>query len=175
MPSKNPADSVSIYVPGGRQPALPVPIITRPITIKTAVSSNVACKPVNNRQPLLLSVAPKVGFVSLGCPKALVDSERIITELTRDGYRVASDYEGADLVVVNTCGFIESAVQESLDAIGEALNKNGKVIVTGCLGKDAEKIRDMHPAVLAVTGAHAYDEVITAVSKHAPMPQSDTR
>ena len=97
--------------------------------------------------------APKIGFVSLGCPKALVDSERIITELTKEGYQVAHDYNGADLVVVNTCGFIESAVQESLDAIGEAINKNGKVVVTGCLGKDAEKIRSMHPAVLAVTGA----------------------
>ena len=103
------------------------------------------------------TTAPKIGFVSLGCPKALVDSERIITELSRDGYQVASDYEGADLVVVNTCGFIESAVQESLDAIGEAISKNGKVIVTGCLGKEADKIRAMHPAVLAVTGAHAYD------------------
>ena len=114
--------------------------------------------------------APKIGFVSLGCPKALVDSERIITELSRDGYQVASDYEGADLVVVNTCGFIESAVQESLDAIGEAISKNGKVIVTGCLGKEADKIRAMHPAVLAVTGAHAYDEVITAVAQHVPRP-----
>ncbi|MBE0406255.1 30S ribosomal protein S12 methylthiotransferase RimO [Psychrobacter sp. AOP22-C1-22] len=117
-----------------------------------------------------VNTAPKIGFVSLGCPKALVDSERIITELSRDGYQVASDYDGADLVVVNTCGFIESAVQESLDAIGEAISKNGKVIVTGCLGKEAEKIRTMHPAVLAVTGAHAYDEVITAVSQHVPRP-----
>lgn len=113
---------------------------------------------------------PKVGFVSLGCPKALVDSERIITELTREGYQVAKDYDGADLVVVNTCGFIESAVQESLDAIGEAITKNGKVIVTGCLGKDAERIRTMHPAVLAVTGAHAYDEVVKAVTHHVPKP-----
>lgn len=114
--------------------------------------------------------APKIGFVSLGCPKALVDSERIITELTREGYQVAKDYDGADLVVVNTCGFIESAVQESLDAIGEAINQNGRVIVTGCLGKDADKIRTMHPAVLAVTGAHAYDEVIQAVTHHVPKP-----
>lgn len=119
------------------------------------------------------NAAPKIGFVSLGCPKALVDSERIITELSRDGYQVASDYEGADLVVVNTCGFIESAVQESLDAIGEAISKNGKVIVTGCLGKEAEKIRTMHPAVLSVTGAHAYNEVITAVSQHVPKPKRD--
>lgn len=114
--------------------------------------------------------APKVGFVSLGCPKALVDSERIITELTKEGYQVAKDYNGADLVVVNTCGFIESAVQESLDAIGEAITKNGKVIVTGCLGKDAERIRTMHPAVLAVTGAHAYHEVVQAVNHHLPKP-----
>ncbi len=119
------------------------------------------------------TTAPKIGFVSLGCPKALVDSERIITELSRDGYQVASDYDGADLVVVNTCGFIESAVQESLDAIGEAISKNGKVIVTGCLGKEAEKIRAMHPAVLAVTGAHAYDEVITAVAQHVPRARKD--
>ena len=117
--------------------------------------------------------APKIGFVSLGCPKALVDSERIITELSRDGYQVASDYDGADLVVVNTCGFIESAVQESLDAIGEAISKNGKVIVTGCLGKEADKIRTMHPAVLSVTGAHAYDEVITAVAQHVPRPTKE--
>ncbi len=117
--------------------------------------------------------APKIGFVSLGCPKALVDSERIITELTKEGYQVAHDYNGADLVVVNTCGFIESAVQESLDAIGEAINKNGKVVVTGCLGKDAEKIRSMHPAVLAVTGAHAYQEVISAVTLHVPKPVKD--
>lgn len=115
------------------------------------------------------SKPPKVGFVSLGCPKALVDSERIITGLSKEGYQVANDYEGADLVVVNTCGFIESAVQESLDAIGEAISSNGKVIVTGCLGKDAEKIKTMHPAVLAVTGAHAYDEVVTAVNTHAPI------
>ena len=116
------------------------------------------------------SSVPKIGFVSLGCPKALVDSERIITELTAQGYAVAQDYDGADLVVVNTCGFIESAVQESLDAIGEAINKNGKVIVTGCLGKDADKIRTMHPSVLAVTGAHAYGEVISAVSHYVPKP-----
>ncbi len=130
--------------------------------VVSATSAATANAPVNT--------APKIGFVSLGCPKALVDSERIITELSRDGYQVASDYEGADLVVVNTCGFIESAVQESLDAIGEAISKNGKVIVTGCLGKEADKIRAMHPAVLAVTGAHAYDEVITAVAQHVPKP-----
>lgn len=112
----------------------------------------------------------KIGFVSLGCPKALVDSERIMTELTKGGYDIVGDYAGADLVVVNTCGFIESAVQESLDAIGEAINENGKVIVTGCLGKEAERIKTMHPAVLAVTGAHAYHEVVQAVQVHVPQP-----
>lgn len=119
--------------------------------------------------------SPKVGFVSLGCPKALVDSERIMTELTKGGYTIAQDYDGADLVVVNTCGFIESAVQESLDAIGEAITENGKVIVTGCLGKEADKILEMHPSVLAVTGAHAYDEVVQAVQVHVPKPVTETK
>ena len=114
--------------------------------------------------------SPKVGFVSLGCPKALVDSERILTQLKTEGYDVASDYDGADLVVVNTCGFIESAVQESLDAIGEAISANGRVIVTGCLGKDEEKIRKMHPSVLKVTGAAAYQEVMEAVHQYVPEP-----
>lgn len=114
--------------------------------------------------------SPKVGFVSLGCPKALVDSERILTQLKTEGYDVASDYEGADLVVVNTCGFIESAVQESLDAIGEAISANGRVIVTGCLGKDEDKIRKMHPSVLKVTGAAAYQEVMEAVHQYVPEP-----
>lgn len=137
-----------------------------PNHIPTAVfpSSN---KPISNNH------TPKIGFVSLGCPKALVDSERIITELIKEGYQVANDYDGADLVVVNTCGFIESAVQESLNAIGEAILQNGKVIVTGCLGKDAEKIKTMHPAVLAVTGAHAYNEVINAVTHYVPKPQKN--
>ena len=113
---------------------------------------------------------PKVGFVSLGCPKALVDSERILTQLKTEGYQVASDYDGADLVVVNTCGFIESAVQESLDAIGEAMSENGRVIVTGCLGKDEDKIRQMHPNVLKVTGAAAYQDVMEAVHEYVPAP-----
>lgn len=112
--------------------------------------------------------SPKVGFVSLGCPKALVDSERILTQLKTEGYEVAQNYDGADLVVVNTCGFIESAVQESLDAIGEAISENGKVIVTGCLGKDEAKIRDMHPSVLKVTGAAAYQDVMDAVHQYVP-------
>lgn len=114
--------------------------------------------------------SPKVGFVSLGCPKALVDSERILTQLRTEGYEVAASFEGADLVVVNTCGFIESAVQESLDAIGEAINENGKVIVTGCLGKDEAKIRAMHPSVLKVTGAAAYQDVMNAVHEYVPPP-----
>ena len=113
---------------------------------------------------------PKVGFVSLGCPKALVDSERILTQLRAEGYRVAPTYEDADLVVINTCGFIEAAIDESLDAIGEALDANGKVIVTGCLGAKGDIVRKTHPRVLAVTGAHATDEVMRAVHEHLPQP-----
>jgi ribosomal protein S12 methylthiotransferase len=118
---------------------------------------------------------PRVGFVSLGCPKALVDSEQIITQLRAEGYDIASNYDGADLVVVNTCGFIDSAVEESLDAIGEALNENGKVIVTGCLGAKAGEggenlVKQIHPKVLAVTGPHAKDEVMTHVHAHLPQP-----
>jgi len=118
---------------------------------------------------------PRVGFVSLGCPKALVDSEQIITQLRAEGYDIAPDYSGADLVVVNTCGFIDSAVQESLDAIGEALHENGKVIVTGCLGAKSGKdgsnlVQQVHPKVLAVTGPHAKDEVMGHVHAHLPQP-----
>jgi ribosomal protein S12 methylthiotransferase len=112
----------------------------------------------------------KVGFVSLGCPKALVDSERILTQLRAEGYLISPSYEGADLVVVNTCGFIDSAVAESLDAIGEALQENGKVIVTGCLGAKGDVVRKTHPKVLAVTGPHATDEVMQAVHQHLPKP-----
>lgn len=110
----------------------------------------------------------KVGFVSLGCPKALVDSEQIITQLRHEGYDIAPDYDGADLVVVNTCGFIDAAVEESLEAIGEALSENGKVIVTGCLGAKGDIVQETHPNVLAVTGPHAKDAVINAVHKHLP-------
>jgi ribosomal protein S12 methylthiotransferase len=116
------------------------------------------------------TAVPRVGFVSLGCPKALVDSERILTQLRAEGYEISADYDGADLVVVNTCGFIDSAVEESLDAIGEALAENGKVIVTGCLGAKRDVILDAHPAVLAVTGPHALDEVMGAVHAHLPKP-----
>ncbi len=113
---------------------------------------------------------PKVGFVSLGCPKALVDSERILTQLKTEGYQIAPDYDGADVVVINTCGFIDAAVEESLDAIGEALKENGKVIVTGCLGADSDKVLDAHPDVLAVTGPHAYEEVMGAVHQQLKPP-----
>jgi ribosomal protein S12 methylthiotransferase len=113
-----------------------------------------------------------VGFVSLGCPKALVDSEQILTQLRAEGYAISPSYAGADLVVVNTCGFIDAAVAESLDAIGEALHENGKVIVTGCLGarQDGDFVRETHPRVLAVTGPHATHEVMTAVHAHLPKP-----
>ncbi|MEM5455979.1 30S ribosomal protein S12 methylthiotransferase RimO [Paraburkholderia phytofirmans] len=125
--------------------------------------------------PIAPTATPKVGFVSLGCPKALVDSEQIITQLRAEGYEISGTYDGADLVVVNTCGFIDEAVQESLDAIGEALNENGKVIVTGCLGakKSASGsglIEEVHPKVLAVTGPHALGEVMQHVHTHLPKP-----
>ena len=115
-----------------------------------------------------MSSNPKVGFVSLGCPKALVDSERILTQLRTDGYDVVPDYQSADLVVVNTCGFIDSAVAESMDAIGEALDENGRVIVTGCLGVKAADIQARYPKVLAVTGPQAYEEVVGAVHEFLP-------
>ena len=109
--------------------------------------------------------APKIGFVSLGCPKALVDSERILTQLRSEGYEVSGSYDAADLVVVNTCGFIDEAVHESLEAIGEAVARNGRVIVTGCLGARPEKITERHPSVLRVTGPQAYDEVVSALPR----------
>jgi ribosomal protein S12 methylthiotransferase len=111
---------------------------------------------------------PKIGFVSLGCPKALVDSERILTRLRAEGYEVAANYGAADLVVVNTCGFIDAAVDESLDAIGEALAENGKVIVTGCLGAQPQRILDRHPQVLKITGPQRYEEVVASVHEHLP-------
>ncbi|GHH20635.1 ribosomal protein S12 methylthiotransferase RimO [Sphingomonas glacialis] len=111
-------------------------------------------------------------MVSLGCPKNLVDSERILTKLRSDGYAMSPDYAGADVVLVNTCGFLDSAKEESLEAIGEAIAENGRVIVTGCMGKEAEMIRAKFPGILAVTGAHQYEEVVGAVHKAAPMPPS---
>src|SRR6187549_2892876 len=124
--------------------------------------------------PRTASAAPKIGFVSLGCPKALTDSELILTRLSAEGYATSKTFAGADLVIVNTCGFIDDAVKESLDTIGEALAKNGKVIVTGCLGaktgagrSDAGSlVREIHPSVLAVTGPHATQEVMDAVHTH---------
>jgi len=124
---------------------------------------------VENRDKLSSS---RIGFVSLGCPKALVDSEHILTRLRAEGYDIVSDYDGADLVVINTCGFIEDAVEESLDTIGEALNENGKVIVTGCLGAKGNLVQEKFPEVLAVTGPHAMEEVMQAVHRHLP-PRHD--
>ena len=114
---------------------------------------------------------PNIGFVSLGCPKNLVDSERILTELRTDGYNIVPSYENVDLVIVNTCGFIDSAVQESLEAIGEALEENGRVIVTGCLGAKEDQIRQVHPKVLEVSGPHSYETVMAQVHKYLPKPE----
>ena len=113
---------------------------------------------------------PGIGFVSLGCPKNLVDSERILSQLRAEGYQLSPSYDQSDMVIVNTCGFIDAAVEESLDAIGEALDSNGRVIVTGCLGVRADEIRGKYPKVLAVTGPHAYEEVMAAVHEHLPAP-----
>ena len=121
--------------------------------------------------PTILPDQKTIGMVSLGCPKALVDSERILTRLRADGYAFAEDYAGADVVLVNTCGFLDSAKEESLAAIGEAIAENGRVIVTGCMGEEADAIRAAHPAVLAVTGAHQYEQVVEAVHIHAPPSQ----
>jgi ribosomal protein S12 methylthiotransferase len=121
---------------------------------------------------ITLPSPPKVGMVSLGCPKALVDSERILTKLRSDGYQLSPDYDQADVVLVNTCGFLDSAKEESLAAIGEAIAENGRVIVTGCMGKEAETIRARFPEVLAVTGPHQYEQVVGAVHVAAPMPPS---
>ena len=144
-------------------------------TSASSIAAAAAAPAVIIPSPAPGSVAPKVGFVSLGCPKALVDSEQILTQLRAEGYQTAKSYDGADLVIVNTCGFIDAAVQESLDAIGEALAENGKVIVTGCLGakKDAngdDIITKVHPKVLAVTGPHAVTEVMESVHLHLPKP-----
>lgn len=120
----------------------------------------------------VLPTPPRVGMVSLGCPKNLVDSERILGQLRSDGYQMSADYEGADVVLVNTCGFLDSAKEESLEAIGEALAENGRVIVTGCMGREAEVIRARFPNVLAITGAQAYEDVVAAVHEAAPAPRS---
>src|SRR5687767_15707732 len=116
----------------------------------------------------LLPSPPRVGMVSLGCPKALVDSERILTKLRADGYQMSPDYAGADVVLVNTCGFLDSAKAESLEAIGEAIAENGRLVVTGCMGKDADVIRARFPGVLAVTGPPQYEKVVAPVHEAAP-------
>jgi ribosomal protein S12 methylthiotransferase len=123
-----------------------------------------------NKRNEMSTPEPRIGFVSLGCPKALVDSEQILSRLRAEGYGIAPDYAGADLVVVNTCGFIDSAIAESLDAIGEAMAENGRVVVTGCLGRDAARIQAAHPGVLAVTGPQAFEEVMAAVHAQLPPP-----
>jgi len=125
----------------------------------------------SNIDPLASPASARIGFVSLGCPKNLVDSERILTQLRTEGYDVVPTYNNADLVIVNTCGFIDAAVEESLDTIGEALKENGKVIVTGCLGIKEDEIREVHPNVLAITGPHAYETVVEQVHEHLPKPQ----
>jgi len=137
----------------------------RPSTTRTAdqTSESVSHPPEGGQS--------KVGFISLGCPKNLVDSERILTQLRTEGYDVVSSYDDAQLVIVNTCGFIDSAVQESLDTIGEALAENGKVLVTGCLGVKENEIREIHPNVLGITGPHAYDEVLNQVHEHVEKPK----
>ena len=142
------------------------------MSTRSTVSAQNRAKPRGRSSRTRATRAPRVGFVSLGCPKALVDSERILTQLRAEGYEVAPSYEAADVVVVNTCGFIDAAVDESLEAIGEALEQNGRVIVTGCLGARPERILERHPHVLKVTGPHAYEEVVGAVHAHLP-PRND--
>jgi ribosomal protein S12 methylthiotransferase len=140
------------------------------LDVRQAVTAtkSITPSPLLPSQPVVK--LPTVGFVSLGCPKALVDSERILTELRAEGYVISATYDDADLVVVNTCGFIDEAVEESLDAVGEALAENGKVIVTGCLGAKKDVVIDQHPRVLAVTGPHDTDAVMAAVHQHLPKP-----
>src|SRR6185312_5574251 len=141
------------------------------VSWQTAMTPPIPKSATPKRRPAAERPA-KIGFVSLGCPKALVDSERILTHLRAEGYEVSPTYDAADVVVVNTCGFIDAAVDESLDAIGEALEQNGRVIVTGCLGAKPERILERHPRVLKVTGPHAYEDVLNAVHEHLP-PQHD--
>ncbi|HUJ51968.1 MAG TPA: 30S ribosomal protein S12 methylthiotransferase RimO [Steroidobacteraceae bacterium] len=135
-------------------------------------AARTSVRPRGRARSAAAEAAPRVGFVSLGCPKALVDSERILTQLRAEGYDIAPTYQAADVVVVNTCGFIDAAVDESLEAIGEALEQNGRVIVTGCLGAKPQRILERHPRVLKVTGPHAYEEVMSAVHEHLP-PRHD--
>ncbi|NVK21634.1 MAG: 30S ribosomal protein S12 methylthiotransferase RimO [Kangiellaceae bacterium] len=138
---------------------------------KQTTTLDAPAKTLKEGEIMELSTGHSIGFVSLGCPKALVDSERILTQLRTEGYDIVPSYEGADLVVVNTCGFIDAAKQESLDAIGEALNENGKVIVTGCLGAQENDIREIHPGVLSVSGPAQYEQVLKAVHEYCPPKQ----
>lgn len=137
---------------------------------KQTTTLETSAKVLKEQSVMTPSTGSRIGFVSLGCPKNLVDSERILTQLRIEGYDVVATYADADMVIVNTCGFIDSAVQESLDTIGEALAENGKVLVTGCLGAKKDEIIELHPNVLAVTGPHAYDEVLTQVHQHLAKP-----
>jgi ribosomal protein S12 methylthiotransferase len=139
-------------------------------SIKQSTTLETPIRVLTEQQQMNREQGAKIGFVSLGCPKNLVDSERILTQLRTEGYDVVPTYHDAQLVIVNTCGFIDSAVQESLDTIGEALAKNGKVIVTGCLGVKADEIRQVHPNVLSITGPHAYEAVVEQVHQHLPKP-----
>ena len=143
----------------------PKKAVNKTTTLETPV------KVLNETKPSTSTAGNRIGFVSLGCPKNLVDSERILTQLRTEGYDVVPTYNDADLVIVNTCGFIDAAVEESLDTIGEALKENGKVIVTGCLGVKEDEIRELHPNVLAITGPHAYETVVEQVHDHLPQPQ----
>lgn len=138
---------------------------------KQTTTMEIPVKTMQGDAIVTASTGSRIGFVSLGCPKNLVDSERILTQLRTEGYEVVPTYNDADLVIVNTCGFIDSAVEESLDTIGEALAENGKVIVTGCLGVKEDEIREVHPNVLAITGPHAYEEVVNQVHDHLPQPK----
>ena len=147
------------------------PTATRPVAEQpsTTHATKVAPEMGNGAQ----GAGSRIGFISLGCPKNLVDSERILTQLRTEGYDIVNTYEGADLVIVNTCGFIDAAVQESLDTIGEALKENGKVLVTGCLGAKESEIREIHPNVLGITGPHAYEMILEQVHAHLPKPAFD--
>lgn len=142
-------------------------------TPKKVIEQQSSANTASEGQEMALNLAPRIGFISLGCPKNLVDSERILTQLRTEGYDVVNTYQDADLVIVNTCGFIDSAVQESLDTIGEALAENGKVIVTGCLGIKEDEIREVHPNVLAITGPHAYETVVNQVHDYLPKPETN--
>ncbi|MET1254066.1 30S ribosomal protein S12 methylthiotransferase RimO [Aliikangiella maris] len=135
------------------------------------LQANTSQHVIDNSKVSSQSSAARIGFISLGCPKNLVDSERILTQLKNEGYEIVSTYHDAKLVIVNTCGFIDSAVQESLDTIGEALSENGKVLVTGCLGVKEDEIREIHPSVLGITGPHAYEEVLAQVHQHVAKPE----